>query len=381
MPLQADTNGRRDDTSRISKATLSELARIVTGDGSAVVSSWKCAPVRGGFGGAIGGTALYRYALALERGGAATLILKVLHPHPGETERSPYYWKREYEIARAGLLADLPAGSFLMPRIYMVEDYGESCWIWMEDIADGKGDWHLEVFADVAERLGRFNGAWLCGADLPRAAWLSQSWHAAIAPALADCFKRLDELLERPLVQLALPCEAAEEIKAIWREREIFRRALAQLPRTFCHFDAFRRNVLYRGQAAYLIDWALAGIGGPGEDLVSLVAVSLYYAGYTQAYARELDDVVFAAYLRGLRDAGWRGDRRLARIGYACGMTLRGLAGVKQDIGQLLRDSDHDEVRATHDMDSIEDIARLFADIRRFRLLEMAREARSLLGL
>lgn len=35
------------------------------------------------------------------------------------------------------------------------------------------------------------------------------------------------------------------------------------------------------------------------------------------------DRAVFASYLRGLRDAGWRGDRGLARLGFAAALALR----------------------------------------------------------
>ncbi len=380
MLANADSFGRQDQESRITSDYLSGLARTATGDPAWALSAWQSAVVHGGFGGAIGGTALYRYTLRSDAGGVVSLILKILQRRPDETEQSPYYWKREFEIYRAGLLEDLTVSSFATPQIFLVEDLGEACWIWMEDIPDAKADWSLEDYADMAGRLGRFNGAWLCGAELPRAKWLSTNWHSAIVPALADTFNQLDHLLENPLAQRTLPLDAKEEIVAIWRDREIFRRALAELPRTFCHFDAFRRNFLVHEDDIFLIDWALAGIGGPGEDLVSLVAVSLYYEGYTQAYASELDNLVFASYVNGLREAGWRGDPRLARIGYTCGMTLRGLAGVKQDINLLVNRSNHERLKKDHGTNSLAEIARFFAEIRRFRLLHMAREARSLLA-
>ncbi len=380
MPANAAPFGRQDRESRITSDYLSGLARTATGDPAYVAATWQSAVVRGGFGGAIGGTALFRYTLRSDAGGTVSLILKILQRRSGETEQSPYYWKREFEIYRAGLLDDMTFSSFAMPQIFLVEDLGDACWIWMEDITDAKADWSLEDYADIAGRLGRFNGAWLRGAKLPRAKWLSANWHSAIVPALADTFKQLDHLLENPLAQVTLPLEAKEEIVAIWRDREIFRRALTELPRTFCHFDAFRRNFLVRHGKVFLIDWALAGIGGPGEDLVSPVALSLYYEGFKQADALQLDELVFASYVSGLREAGWRGDARLARIGYTCGMTLRGLAGVKQDINLLLNPAKHDQLKRNHGLDSLEDIARFFAEIRRFRLLHMAREARSLLA-
>ncbi len=37
----------------------------------------------------------------------------------------------------------------------------------------------------------------------------------------------------------------------------------------------------------------------------------------------ELGEIVFDGFLRGLRDAGWRGDPRLSRLGYLCAVALR----------------------------------------------------------
>ena len=249
----------------------------------------------------------------------------------------------------------------------------------MEDIDDSKADWSLEDFSDIALRLGIFNGAGLKDPP-PSFEWLPLNWHSAIVPALANAFDNLDQLLDDPLTRIALPIEDKDEIISIWRERHIFQVALARLPRMLCHTDAFRRNILHRGSEPVLLDWALASIGALGEELVCLVAVSLYYEGISDEYADQLDKTVFAGYIAGLREAGWRGDQKLARIGFTCGMVLRGLAGVKQDLELLLDPASHDQLKRAHLMTRLDDIARLFVEVRRFRLLKMAREARRLLA-
>lgn len=380
MPSISSGVGGSNNSLDLSKSYVSGLALQATGDESFHTASWQCEPVRGGFGSAVGGTALYRLRLSANDGRRCSIILKALYARPSETDDAPYYWKREFELYRSEILADMPSDSFVPPTVFAVEAHDNVCWIWMEDIVDAKDEWTLDDFADVAERLGRFNGAWLARTRLPAASWLSQSWHAAIVPALSDCFGQLNQLLEHPLARLTLPLEAKAKIEAIWRDRNIFMTALSRLPQTFCHYDAFRRNILFREDDAVLLDWALAGIGAIGEDLVSLVAVSLYYEGFTPAYAARLDELVFASYIKGLRQAGWAGDERLARLGYTCGMTLRGLAGVKQDIDLLTNDAAADELRQLHQENDLVRIARFFADVRRFRLLKMAREARSLLA-
>ncbi len=363
----------------LTPAYLSELAQIALGDAAARVGGWHYESVYGGFGGAIGGTAIYRFRLRTVNNLPCSLILKILYPRPQEVETSPYYWKREYEIYRTGLLDELPRDAFATPRIYGCEDQGDACWIWMEDIHDDKGEWTSADFRDIGARLGRFNGAWLGERSLPDAPWLTRNWHTAIVPALADTFEALDELLAHPLARMALPIDARDEINAIWQEREIYRRALVELPQTFCHIDAFRRNILHRGDDTVLIDWAMAGSGALGVDLVALVAVSLFYDRFSEDYAEQLDKAVFKAYATGLRQAGWQGDVNLARLGYTCGMVLRGLAGVKQDIGFLLDEAHHEMLFESHGTRSLEAVARFFAEVRRFRVLQMAREAKALL--
>ncbi len=363
----------------LTTSQMAELARLAAGEARLAVVSWRYEAVHGGFGGAIGGTALYRFWIECEARAGVSLILKILFQRPGETPNSPYYWKREYELYRTRLLEDLPANTFVAPHIVQLRDFDDSCWLWMADYADHKDNWRLDDYSDMARRLGRMNGG-MIGRDLPARDWLAQGWHSAIVPGLADAFAALPQNLEQPLARITLPIEAQDEIMAIWRDRQLFRDALTMLPQTLCHNDAFRRNILHSDKGIVLLDWALAGRGGLGEELVSLVALALYYSGYSQDYAERLDQAVFNAYLQGLRETGWRGDRRLARIGYTCGMTLRGLAGVKQDINLLLDPAQHQQLRIVHKRDSLEDIAAFFADVRRFRLIKMAREARRLLA-
>ncbi len=380
MSTASEQTTARKRLASLTATHVTKLARVASGINNLEVKSWDFEPLAGGFGSAVGGTALYRVIARAATGASVSLVLKALFERSGEAPGSPYYWKREYEVYRSGLPDQLPANTFSSPRIFELKDFGDSCWIWMEDIEDSKDDWTLDDFGDVATRLGRFNGAWLTGAAPPSFDWLSQNWHAAIAPALEATFVNLDAMLESPLARAALPLEAKDEIVGIWRDRRLFQHALAQLPQTFCHTDAFRRNILHREDDVVLLDWALASLGALGEDLVCLVAVSLYYQGFSAEYADLLDRAVFAGYIEGLRQAGWNDDPKLARIGYTCAMVLRGLAGVKQDLLLLRDQAGHEQLLRTHQLTRLDEIASLYADVRRFRLLKMAREARDLLS-
>ena len=362
----------------ITTERLTPLARRALRDSSAAIRSWTRAPVYGGFGGAVGGTAIFRFEGQTTAHGPWSIILKILYQRPQENPSSPYYWKREYEVYRSGMLDGLPPNTFAAPRIYGLEDFGDACWIWMEDLGGGKPDWSLADYRETAIRLGRLNGAYLMGRPLPAYEWLTDSWHCAIVEGLADAFARLDGWLEDPLARRCLPMDAKAEIEWIWNNRSQYCRALANLPRTLCHTDAFRRNLLHRQDDIALIDWAIAGQGGLGEDLVALVAVSLYYGRFSHSYAQQLDREVFAGYVEGLRESGWDGEAKLARLGYVCGMTLRGLAGVVQDIDLLMNEDNHQWLMQNHQCLDIDETAGFFADVRRFRLLKMAREVQEL---
>ena len=71
------------------------------------------------------------------------------------------------------MLTDLPGG-IAAPRCFAVEERADdSCWLWLEVVRDAVGPrWSLADYAQAADRLGRFNGAYLAGYPLPDAGWL-----------------------------------------------------------------------------------------------------------------------------------------------------------------------------------------------------------------
>ncbi len=369
-----------DIQSRINHEQLTSLVRLATKDNSAVLGSWQMSPIQGGTGSAIGGTALYRLKGKTSQEIPWSLVLKILFERADEPITSPYYWKREYEIYHSKFLDDLPIGGMRTPEIYLCQAFPDASWIWMEDIVEDTTEWQLNDFNLVGKRLGEFNGIYLMGHPIPQQEWLSDHWHCQIVPALSDTFDKLDEFLEHPLAQRVLPLSDKKEILDIWEQRALFSNALLTLPQTFCHFDAFRNNFFHHEQTTTIIDWALAGRGAIGEELVCFVAVSLYYSEDLFSQANALEQVIFSGYMDGLRAVGWQGDERLARLGYSCGMVLRGLAGVKQDILLVIDESQHPRLLTENQKSTIEEVADFFAAIRQFRLIKMANEARTLLN-
>jgi hypothetical protein len=213
--------------------------------------------------------------------------------------------------------------------------------LWLELITDQfPGPWPLNRYALAARHLGRFNGAYLTGAPVPDQPWLSRgwlrSWVEASGPAVAE-LERLAGPSGPSLVRQLFPPVVVAEARGLWDEREVFLTALDRLPRCLCHHDAFRRNLLHRagseGEELVAIDWAFVGHGAVGEELGQLVVASLVFFEAAGIPPRELDAACFTGYVAGLREAGWAGDERLVRLGFAASAALRNTIG---PLGQLL---------------------------------------------
>jgi len=310
----------------ITQETLRPIICQLLADPSAIPTTWEIAPIHGGTGSMVGGTALYRIVGETATQSSWSLVLKILYARPDEAVNSPYYWRREYELYQSQMLTALPTNGLTSPRIYGCTEFSDACWIWMEEIEQERQSWDWADYTLVARRLGRFNGAYLTEHSIPDEPWLSDQWHCRIVPPLADLFDNLDKYLQEPLVQRVLPLFKKDEILAIWQERERYCEALAGLPQTFCHLDVFPQNLFHNEHSTQLIDWALCGRGAVGEELVCFVSLSLYSPDLSLSQADKLDHTIFAGYMAGLRDVGWTGDEKLVRLGYTCAMTLRGLA-------------------------------------------------------
>ena len=200
--------------------------------------------------------------------------------------------------------------------------------MWFPEVIDEIGQWPLERYGIVARHLGQFNGAYLSGKPIPRRSWISRGSLRMWGSMASVGVNLLRLSREHPIVRCTYPADTSERIFRLWSDREIFFDALDSLPITFCHLDAFRRN-LFAIQSAdgnnktVAIDWAFSGLGTVGEEIAPLVAATLGFCEVEIAQAQELDNIVFDGYLTGLRDAGWHGDARIVRFGYTVASALR----------------------------------------------------------
>jgi hypothetical protein len=238
--------------------------------------------------------------------------------------RHALYWKREALAYGSGLLADLPGG-LEAARCYAIwEPADDACWLWLEDVPDAYGPvWPLEQFARAARVLGRFNGAYLAGRPPPPYPWLHHSGTIVAAPGALEGMVRPDVIADpaswaHPLVRDAFPAPVAARLLRLWAARDTIRAAIAALPATLGHLDAWRGNLFAPDPTRLVaVDWAGVGWAAVGTDASDLFAAGLMHARAAPNDPAALDAAVFDSYLAGLAEAGWRGDTRLLRTAYA----------------------------------------------------------------
>ena len=257
-----------------------------------------------------------------------SVVLKALQSDIPEPDLSDaWHWKREYWAMESGLLNRLP-GPLVPPRCYGVEEQPGGAWIWMEHILDqSPRRWGTEEFVFAAEQLGRTTGAWLSSGIQLDYPWLSRrlahTWSEGFAPS--------DEVWANEYVSQAWSSSMRERLMAVWAERARLNVALERLPQTFAHFDSQRRNLMIRARPdgedeLVAVDWAWCGIGPVGADAAILIGNSMILFEADPRTGAQLDELVFRAYLAGLRAVGWTGNIDEVRLAYAatnalfCGM-------------------------------------------------------------
>jgi hypothetical protein len=329
----------------LDRSAVTPLVRRAMQSSTVEVYDWSVYPIHSGDGEGLG---VYRFVgTGKDRGQPVgwSLILKAFgSPAEGGEEGDWNYWKREAMAYRSGLLDDLP-GSMAAPRCLGVEELADGIVrLWLEDVAPANDElWPLDRYALAARHLGQFNGAYLVEHSLPDAPWLSTNWLRGWVGANEAAVGHLERMLDHPLVRQVYPEGVATSFLRLWTERELFLDQLDRLPHTFCHLDAFRRNLLDRrlsdgSEQTLALDWAFVGKGAVGEELGPLIQASIEFFEAEGIAAQELEEAAFYGYLEGLTDAGWRGDPRVVRFGYAASTALRYGVGTVRLVLPILLD-------------------------------------------
>jgi hypothetical protein len=380
----------------IDRATLTAPVRSALRSDTAEILDWRSSPLGGGVGNPVS-LGLYRFSgTGEDRGEPVTwsLVLKMAQSPAnvgavdmGEGEDPTHwnYWKREMLLFQSDLLDHLPPG-LAAPRCFGIEERpGDVIWLWLEEIVGVQGGpWSLDRYGLAARHLGRFNGAYLTGRPLPAHPWLSigllWQWCSQFDSPLYSVFHRHPSVWEHPPLRRIYPPPDVNPLRHLLADRERFLAALDACPQTLCHNDAYPTNLMGRRgedgrEETVALDWALAGIGPVGEELAQLAIGALDTVD--GAEARDVDQVVFAGYLDGLGDSGWRGDASTVRFGYVASAALRIGLWLLYLLNQAFEESgalDHERPA----LDAVERLIEQQARATRF-VLDLAEEAYELL--
>jgi hypothetical protein len=237
-----------------------------------------------------------------------------------------YYWRREAEAYRSGLLASL-TGGLRAPACHLVAERDDgSVALWLEDLRGAPATtWPVERYGTAARHLGRAQGEFVCGRPLPTDRWLSRGWLRDYLTQRDGDMALLDdpEAWRHPLVAAAFPDPPVEELRAMRRGQDRFLAVLDAMPRTLAHLDLHPANLFDAGGGTAVVDWAFVGIGALGEDAGNLVPDAALDFHVPPDRLDQLHASVVAGYAAGLRDAGWDGPTEQVRLAMAATMAAK----------------------------------------------------------
>lgn len=368
----------------INTATLTPIVRQALVSDTVEIIDWE----RQSLSGRSGTTSqIYRFtgnAQADDKTITWSLILKIglEEMHGGDAMGGT----RERLAYQSGFLNNLPSG-LVAPRCYGVVEHEDGAyWIWLEDIQEIVQEWMLEDYGLVARHLGQFNGAYLTGNSLPTESWISRGWLGNFVAPNESAITQLEKASEHPLVRRVYPPDVVKGYLRLWNERETFYAALDKLPQTFCHMDAFRRNLFIRhdndgDKQTVAADWAFSGIGAIGEDLTPFIVGTIIFEGvdWDQEQRDALQQSAFNSYLAGLQDVGWVGDQQAIWFCFSTVTAFRyGLGVIDTVVSSLLDEGRHPIMEEVFGH-SIEKLVDYWAEVVGSNMLKLADEAQSLL--
>jgi hypothetical protein len=237
-------------------------------------------------------------------------------PDHWQTSDDPHhwnYWRREADAYASGALRSSLAGTGLEMPGATIEDDDEGITLWIDFVPGVAGTkFLLGDFEALAGGLGR----WQARGPLDEP-WCSDGFiraYSASKPARYDLLDD-DAVWDRPIVAECWPGPLRAGWQRLVANRERLLGIIESLPRTRCHLDVWAGNMSRRvdGDVA-LFDWSFTGDGAFGEDIGNVVPDGVFDLFWPAERIGELDDAVFAAYVEGLRQAGWPGDPREVRL-------------------------------------------------------------------
>jgi hypothetical protein len=272
-----------------------------------------------------GTVGIYRvsgHATTADREQTWSAVVKVIDSGVSATADGELDPQREVAVYQSGVFAALQGG-VRAAQCYAIEARQGRQFVWQEDLSEApQAPWVAKHFIETARHLGQFNGHWPESA-LPNWAWLNKGGlrKKYKKAHYATVFDRLGALQSHALVRRAVSPDVVRRRAQLWEASDELFAAVEATPKGVCHLDCHPRNLFpmddpVHGTFTIAIDWASVGIDCLGADIGALLASPLKWLDLSPDEAEALVAPIFAAYLRGLVDAGWSGNEDRVRLTY-----------------------------------------------------------------
>ncbi|MCZ8522442.1 MULTISPECIES: phosphotransferase [Paenibacillus] len=335
-----------DKLYELSDSLLESAVTSLTGVQGGTIASWTCHPI-GSLEGNFVTDGVFRVEGWTEAANGSipwSVIVKIIRCDPERDDAAHYnYWRREALVYQSGLLNALP-GEVRTPVCYGVEEkHDGSVWLWLEDLQEDGAPWGETEFSFAACRLGQLQGAYLAGEALPDAPWLNRRW---LRSWVSECRRYLSSplrqtagsvLMWHPGIQ-----ETLDRYSRFSQHIDDWVTKLERLPRTLSHQDFYQNNLMilrHSGRAGgwelAALDWQFASLSGIGEDLGRFYGLTMSQGHITPASFGRYRQLFIESYIEGLREAGWRGDERLAHLGFLASCAVRSVWEVPELIHKV----------------------------------------------
>ena len=264
--------------------------------------------------------------VARVRSGSTSAVVKVLSDGSGNPEwRGSYepthsrYWRREPRLYAEGLPAPYGEAGIRAPALLAAFERPLGIALWLEGVDELPGaNWTAVDFEPAAYRFGAAQGPYLRGAR----AFGEFPWSRKFLPTYLDSWSDIgwatihdDELWAHPIIRELVSPALRRRLVQLCETRHELVRWSGLLPQTICHHDIWPNNVFAGPEHTTVIDWAFAGFGQIGADVGNLITDCCGDLLHPTELLPEFDASTTTGYVDGLRDVGWRGDHRLARLG------------------------------------------------------------------
>jgi hypothetical protein len=261
--------------------------------------------------------------------------------------------RRELAAYRHGIASAAGGPGLRAPKLLAWQNEASEVEVWLEEVGDAyNGQWPVSQFEVVARHIAAWDAR---AGDIPVPAGFDSedAWAERHGQPhrLHEALAELETFSTSPAANEAgarLGDPGFARARALITSTPSRIERLATFPQSLLHHDLVRSNLFAVDDSSTVaIDWENVGRGPLGVDLAPLVIGSVRRGEAASEDIGEIESLVLAGYIAGLRDAGIDADREVIRAyGLAVGLrwhVVLGGIGASLDPTRAFRGSRLDE--------------------------------------